>query len=1282
MKKILTIAIAIFVSIIVITAFTRFARAENAQIWTDKPDYSPGETVIIRGSGFLNDTEITGTVIRPTTPETVDAWANVSDSDGDFVYEYQLDGIIGAYTVTATDEAGNTATITFTDTPVQLTIASTTGGTVDWSYNVGSNTYSGTVSAGSSTTLGPLPANTEVSLTANPSTGYTLDHWSGDLSGNTSPTSITIGPNQQKSVTANFVIQTFTITPSVSAADHGSISPSTAQTVNYGDTPKFTFAPDTGYHVDDVKVDGSSVSWDTGDNSYTFSAVDDDHTIEVSFAINFQNLVVSGYKNDTSGNALSGWTINLYKDNVFVTSTTTAASTGYYSFTITEAGSYSVNETLMARWTMINPKLVVGDTSIDKIVDGYSFTAVSGQDVTGENFTNFEWATVSGHKYEYGKSGLSGWTVKLYNKTSGLVYDTTTTGAGGTYSFTVKDPGTYTLNETLKAGWTALDPTYKVGDDSIDVEVDGYSFTVSSGVPVSNEDFTNFEWVKISGYKYEDTDGSKPTTHPLENWQIQLWKGPIWLGPFSEHIGNALTDVNGYYEFNVTFPGYYGIGEVIKPGWTMTGPHTMVGDDTVTILELGYGPFEVTSGDDVTGLNFWNFKWLTISGTKYEQVFCDNFESGDATGWTEVAGAWSVINDGPSNHVYYESSGLQNTFSFVTLSGSWDDFFMKVSMMEKVDHGYDTMNIVFRETSSGQFYIFSFRPQEGTIKFYKKTGVDGPFGSSGWTQWQQLSSAPFTFTLNTWYTVTLKVQGDTFTGTVGSTTITATDSDYASGTIGLMTNEADAYFDNVCIKTPLPSWEMNAYSGSTFYDSATTDSNGFYAITIKDLGTYSIKEVLPTGWTMTCPVYQVGPNSGTAKVTGYSGIVVTSGTDVTSKDFTNFKWLTISGYKFFDANGNGLKDPGEPGLQNWVIKLDKGSTQYLSPVTTGANGYYKFTIKDPGTYTVFETQKSPMWIATTPPSGTFTFMAQSGTDEIVDFGNWLGSSSFVTTSDLCYFDVDDNPTNERQFKLIFTPDVPTNPNLYRLTASNPGQFYYNIFYVGTLSTGNSFTIELPYPFVTQGANPVHVYSSLNTGPCGCLIPQGEISGKFSVFKTTVTIFDYTDTNGDGKIGFGDTVTITVTYTDTASYTGFAYINVHMDYGLKKLAGGLSKDINNGAYNDTITIKNNDDYVFSVSGSVYSSDTVENLNVFKRDPGFVGLVAQADGTPVPNVAVKIYGPDGKLLTTVYTDKDGWYFYNYKYTGKAATFTIKLPAYSKSTSVTIKSNSMTLTNFVLS
>jgi hypothetical protein len=39
------------------------------------------------------------------------------------------------------------------------------------------------------------------------------------------------------------------------------------------------------------------------------------------------------------------------------------------------------------------------------------------------------------------------------------------------------------------------------------------------------------------------------------------------------------------------------------------------------------------------------------------------------------------------------------------------------------------------------------------------------------------------------------------------------------------------------------------------------------------------------------------------------------------------------------------------------------------------------------------------------------------------------------------------------------------------------------------------------------------------------------------------------------------------------------------------------------------------------------------------------------------------------------------WQYKYTGKAATFTVKLPSYNRATSVTLKSNGFVIATFAL-
>ena len=99
---------------------TASSASAAAVISTDKPDYEPGETVRISGTGFLDPAEtflrevvITITITRPD--EQVDSGSiTLDDGGGAFQYLYDLDGILGTYYVTATD-GYYTAQTTFDD---------------------------------------------------------------------------------------------------------------------------------------------------------------------------------------------------------------------------------------------------------------------------------------------------------------------------------------------------------------------------------------------------------------------------------------------------------------------------------------------------------------------------------------------------------------------------------------------------------------------------------------------------------------------------------------------------------------------------------------------------------------------------------------------------------------------------------------------------------------------------------------------------------------------------------------------------------------------------------------------------------------------------------------------------------------------------------------------------------------------------------------------------------------------------------------------------------------
>jgi hypothetical protein len=81
-------------------------------------------------------------------------------------------------------------------------------------------------------------------------------------------------------IDVSFELDTFTVTSTAGLG--GSISPLGATIVSYGDSLAFTMAPDVGYHVLDVLVNGASVG---AVSSYTFANITSDQTIDVSFEL-------------------------------------------------------------------------------------------------------------------------------------------------------------------------------------------------------------------------------------------------------------------------------------------------------------------------------------------------------------------------------------------------------------------------------------------------------------------------------------------------------------------------------------------------------------------------------------------------------------------------------------------------------------------------------------------------------------------------------------------------------------------------------------------------------------------------------------------------------------------------------------------------------------------------------------------------------------------------------------------------------------------------------------
>lgn len=141
-------------------------------------------------------------------------------------------------------------------------------------------------------------------------------------------------------------------------------------------------------------------------------------------------------------------------------------------------------------------------------------------------------------------------------------------------------------------------------------------------------------------------------------------------------------------------------------------------------------------------------------------------------------------------------------------------------------------------------------------------------------------------------------------------------------------------------------------------------------------GTYTVSETNQPGYT---PALSGDCNS--------SGQITLHPGDIKSCIITNNDQpAEISGMKFDDKNGNGVKDPEDTGISGWTMNLDKDADGSIDQTaTTDASGIYTFTTLSAGTYRIRELAEPGWSQTTTNPTDITVTNGETITD--IDFGN-------------------------------------------------------------------------------------------------------------------------------------------------------------------------------------------------------------------------------------------------------------------------------------------------------
>lgn len=171
-------------------------------------------------------------------------------------------------------------------------------------------------------------------------------------------------------------------------------------------------------------------------------------------------------------------------------------------------------------------------------------------------------------------------------------------------------------------------------------------------------------------------------------------------------------------------------------------------------------------------------------------------------------------------------------------------------------------------------------------------------------------------------------------------------------------------------------------SGSgTALASTVTDASGAFSFSNLAAGSYALAEDLPPGYLQTRP----GGN-------GTIDVSLAPGQAVTDALFGNqLATGTITGTKFEDANGNGVRDPGENGMAGVTIVM-LNPVNISTETTTDASGNFSFTTLPPGTYQLSEIVPDGFHQTLPGDPGSVSVTLEAGQTVSVLFGNQANSA--------------------------------------------------------------------------------------------------------------------------------------------------------------------------------------------------------------------------------------------------------------------------------------------------
>ncbi|GAA1363730.1 pectate lyase family protein [Catellatospora chokoriensis] len=191
-------------------------------------------------------------------------------------------------------------------------------------------------------------------------------------------------------------------------------------------------------------------------------------------------------------------------------------------------------------------------------------------------------------------------------------------------------------------------------------------------------------------------------------------------------------------------------------------------------------------------------------------LLSDDFNDGNANGWTTSGGSWSV-----SSGAYAQSSTGASAKALAG-STSWSTATVSAKVRANTFSNSTSrgVGVAARVQSTSNFYALVLTP----------TAVQLRKGST-----TVLATAPFSAATGTWYTLALSASGSSLVGSVnGSQLVSVSDGSYPTGRAGLLANYTAASFDDVVATDaagPSPSTPPSASSSPSAPPSASPSAS-------------------------------------------------------------------------------------------------------------------------------------------------------------------------------------------------------------------------------------------------------------------------------------------------------------------------------------------------------------------------------------------------------------------------------------------------------------------------